>query len=69
MSEGIFSEFFKNQAVQQRKLPISVLEEKEESSISTIQTFESKITGISPEKIIEIQDVLTNLEKEKEEFL
>ena len=56
MSEGIFSEFFKNQAVQQRKLPISVLEEKEESSISTIQTFESKITGISPEKIIEIQE-------------
>ena len=49
MSEGIFSEFFKNQAVQQRKLPISVLEEKEESSISTIQTFESKITGISPD--------------------
>ena len=56
MSEGIFSEFFKNQAVQQRKLPISVLEEKEESNISTIQTFESKITGISPEKIIEIQE-------------
>ena len=57
MSEGVFSDFFKSKAVRTKNLPTSILEKNDSSQTAPLQDpFESRLTGMTPEKMIEIQE-------------
>jgi pilus assembly protein CpaF len=57
MSEGVFSDFFKSKAVRTKNLPTSILEKDDSSQTAPLQDqFESRFTGMTPEKMMEIQE-------------